>query len=200
MAPEADPAPEDDPEGGNPFTLARGLRFLEGLAFCCLAALVIAWASDRSRGIDFDPITVTLCDESTCADTPAENRDRVWSQFTNTLDLQGVVAFTQANVCVFAADVLQNRLTEEGAEQTLTLMQDRGTMGITRPGDGTATISPGRNNDGLGDILRDALRWQGTRGCHPMRYAALFWPLWTVWLLLISWRLLRYRQTVWAER
>ncbi|MEX3015638.1 hypothetical protein [Gymnodinialimonas hymeniacidonis] len=194
------PGPEDDPEDDSAFTLTNALRFVEGLAFCCLATLMLVWAVDRSRNIDFDPVTVQICEGEACSDTPEDYGDRVWSQYTDTLDLHGLTVFSSANTCAFAADVLQNRATEESVDRMLDLIQSRGTITMTRPGDGTATIAPGPNNDGFGDILRDAIRWQAPRGCHPMNYTSVFWPLWAVWMLLINWRLFRYGQSVWASR
>ncbi|MBF9044985.1 hypothetical protein HKCCE4037_16705 [Rhodobacterales bacterium HKCCE4037] len=197
MAREAEPDPgETELEDGAPFTLTRALRFLEGLVFCCLAAVVVLWAVDRSRDVGFDPVTVELCDGEACAD-PA---DSAYSQYADTLDPAGLTVFSAANTCVFATDLLRSRVQDEDMARTLDLMQSRGTIAVTLPGDGTAIIAPGPNNDGLGDVARDAIRPMGPRGCHPMNYAPIFWPLWTVWMLLIGWRLFRYRQSVWAER
>ncbi len=194
------PDPGEEPEDESAFTLTNALKFVEGLAFCCLATLMIVWAVDRSRNIDFDPVTVQICEGADCATPTADTADRAYAQYTATLDGRGLIAFSSANTCAFAADVLQNRATEESTEQMLELIQSRGTITLTRPGDGSAIVAPGPNNDGFGDILRDAFRWQAPRGCHPMNYASIFWPLWTVWMILINWRLLRHRQSVWASR
>ena len=189
------------PVKSNPaLSLARGLRFLESVVFCCLAAVVILWAFDRSRDLNFDPITVAVCEGPACTPPSTAVGESVWAQYSATLDLSELTVFSSANTCAFAADVLRTRATDDSAAQTLDFMQSRGTILVTQTGDGTAIIAPGRNNDGLGDVARDAFRWQGPRGCHPMRYAPVFWPLWTIWMFIVSWRAFRYRQSVWAAR
>lgn len=206
MAPEAEAPPPGGPASEASLQtrlgrlLTRGLRFVEGLVFCCLATLLIVWTADRSRDVDFEPVTVEICDAATCMPEPAAAAERVWNQYSEMLDRRGLVVFSNLNTCAFAAEILRARATHDGAPLALDLMQSRGTITLTRPGDGTAILGPGANNDGFGDVMRDALRWQGTRGCHPMRYATVFWPLWTVWMLLMCWRLLRYRQSLWATR
>lgn len=188
------------PKPDGAISFARGLRFFESVVFCCLAAVVILWAFDRSRDLDFDPVTVEMCEGPACTPPPETYDDSAWAQYSATLDLSRLTVFTEANTCAFAAGLLRTRATEESAARTLEFMQDRGTIALSLPGDGTAIISPGRNNDGVWDVVRDAFRWRGPRGCHPMQYAPIFWPLWILWMGLSFWRLFRYRQSVWASR
>ncbi len=194
---------EEDPSGpvpDAPLSLSRGLRFFESVVFCCLAAVVILWAFDRSRNIGFDPISVEICEGPACTPPSTDYAESAWAQYTSTLDLSLLTVFSPANTCAFAADLLRTRATGDSATRALDLMQSRGTIALSLPGDGTAIISPGRNNDGFWDVVRDAVRLQGTRGCHPMHYAPIFWPLCILWMCLGFWRLFRYRQSVWASR
>ena len=201
MAPEADrPTATPDANDDALFTLTRALRFLEGLAFCCLSAVVILWLGDRTRDVGFDPVTLTPCSAESCRPDALGAAEDPWRQFTQALDQRGLVVLTSADTCAFAVELLRHRATDPGTDRVLSLMQDRGTITLSPAATGALVVAPGRNNDGFGDVLRDAFRWQGTRGCHPMRYAPVFWPLWTMWMLLINLRLFRYGQSVWAKR
>lgn len=88
---------------------------------------------------------------------------------------------------------------------TIDLMEERGTLVFTRtsaPGAGQTifAITPGSRNDGFGDALRDAFSAGPSRGCHPMNYKPVFWPLFFAWAVLASLRAFRVRQAVWASR
>ncbi len=196
MAPEAD-APEGE---DGPFSVGYALRLLEGLLFCCLGALLVFWVADRARDVAFEPITVTLCAAEACDAASPAPRDRPLTQLTALLDARGLVVFSPLNICQFAAHLLETRATEAGTEDALRLMQDRGTLTLERPDDATAIVSAGPRNDSRWDIARDALRPSGGRGCYPISYGRVFWPLLLTWALLVGWRLFRRAQGEWRRR
>lgn len=199
MAPGAD-GPGEGPDQ-EPLRLDRILRVLEAVTFCCLSTLILFWVADRLRGVDFEPITVIMCEVTECLPYVGPYSGSPWSAFTTAIDAQGVTSFSNINVCTTLAETLLTRGEQEpGVDQIIELIAARGTATISRPEDGTLIIGPGARNDGFGDVVRDAFRVAPGRGCHPINYKPVFWPLWTAWVLLISLRLFRNRQAVWSTR
>lgn len=171
------------------------------MAFCCLSTLVLFWFTDRMRDLDFEPIVVIPCEGAACVAYVGPHSGSPWSVFSDALDPRGVVSFSATNVCTQLSDTLQLRgEAAEGVDLILDLITSRGTVTITQPPDGTIMIAPGARNDSFDDVLRDAIRMAPARGCHPINYQPVFWPLWSTWLLLSFWRLLRGRQAEWARR
>lgn len=179
----------------------RVLRLLESILFCCLAALILFWIADRLRGLDFEPFPVTPCIGTACTPYTGPYQDSPWAVFSRALDARGVVSFSDTNICAHLAQTLQSRgEAAEGVANIIELITQRGTVAVSRPDDGVVLMSPGPRNDGFSDVLRDAIRMGGSRGCHPINYQPVFWPLWTGWMLLANLRLFRGRQKVWAAR
>lgn len=183
---------EPDADRDGALSIGNALRFVEGLMFCVLAALILTWAVDRMRGLGFEPFSVSVCQGAACVDPTESAEASVWQRHAETLDRRGLMAFSGFDRCTFAGDILSTRAEDASARQTLDFMQERGMITITRPDAATAIIAPGANNDGVWDVVRDGLRWQAPRGCYPSNYAPVFWPLWTAWMLLASWRAWRF--------
>lgn len=168
--------------------------------FCCLAGLVVFWFADRIRGLDFEPMVVSPCVED-CLPYVGPEAGSPWSVFSTALEPRGVTSFSRTNICAQLADTLRERGEgEAGVDLILDLIAGRDTVAISRPGDGTLIISPGARNDDFTDVLRDAISFSTARGCHPINYKPVFWPLWVGWMLLAGLRVFRNRQAVWAER
>ncbi|GAB5446482.1 hypothetical protein [Gymnodinialimonas sp.] len=197
MAHEAD-LPDADPE---PPRLDRALRLLESVLFCCLATLILFWVADRLRGVDFDPIPVTPCVGDACVPYVGPPEGAPWSAYSDGLEPTGVTSFSGTNLCSQLAETLETRGSEaEGVDLILDQITARGTVAVIRAEEGPWVIAPGPRNDGFGDVIRDAITWQPARGCHPINYKPVFWPLWAGWMLLSFLRLFRGRQQVWAQR
>ncbi len=174
---------------------------LEAVIFCCLVLLVTFWFADRLRSVDFDPIAVMPCTGAECEAYVGAVRGHPWSVYSDTLDQTDMISFSSANVCIQLAETLALRgEQEQGVDLILDLITARGTVAISRPDDGTIVIGPGDRNDSFGDALRDAMSWTPTRGCNPMNYTPVFWPLWVGWMLLANLRWLRSRQAIWSKR
>ncbi|ABD54804.1 hypothetical protein Jann_1887 [Jannaschia sp. CCS1] len=179
----------------------RVLRLLESITFCCLSALILFWIADRMRGVDFEPFEVTPCVAGDCTPYIGPYQGSPWSVFTEALDARGATSLSPINLCTQLAETLRVRGEEaQGVDLILDLITSRGTVAISRPDDATVLIAPGPRNDGFLDVLRDGISWQPSRGCHPINYKPVFWPLWTSWMLLANLRLFRGRQKVWAAR
>ncbi|OAN71748.1 hypothetical protein A8B78_19875 [Jannaschia sp. EhC01] len=197
MAHEAD-LREPDSE---PPRLDRALRVLEAILFCCLSTLVLFWIADRMRGVDFDPIVVTPCIGAACVPYVGPHAGSPWSVYTQGLEPREATSFSATNMCTQLADTLQLRGTEaEGVDLIVDLMTSRGTVTVSNLDEATVRIAPGPRNDGFFDVIRDGLSWTPTRGCHPINYKPVFWPLWFSWTLLAFLRLFRGRQQEWARR
>ena len=191
---------DDGPEPEKP-RLDGVLRLLEAVVFCCLSALAVFWFYDRLRDLDFDPITVMPCVDEACSAYVGPTSDDLVSAFTGAIEARGVTSFSRVNICTQLAETLQTRGERaEGMEQVLALLSGRGTVDISRPEAGTVTIRPGHRNNSFADALRDAIRLGPARGCHPINYKPVFWPLWCSWMLLTGLRLFRSRQAEWAKR
>lgn len=198
MAHEADPSLGDAPE---PKRLDQVLRVLESILFCCLSALIVFWVADRIRGLDFEPFPVTPCAGADCAPYVGPSAGSPWSVYTDALDARGPVSFSSTDVCTQLAQTLEERGEDaQGVDLILDLITARGTVALSRPEEGVIVIAPGDRNDGFGDVLRDALSTSAPRGCHPINYKSVFWPLLISWMLLLGLRLFRGRQAVWAAR
>lgn len=207
MAPPARPPhipdPDQDPDAQtlDRTVLDAALRLVEGVDFCCLSALVIFWFADRLRSVDFDPFNITPCQGVACEVLDGPYADSPWSIFTNRLEPRGLTTFSRVNLCAGLGDLIavygvQGEGT--GVELIADLMVSLGTLRVTPAGD-ALRIAPGPRNDSLDDVLRDALRWQPTRGCHPMNYTPVFWPLFLAWTLLINLRFYRKREYLGAR-
>lgn len=197
MVHEAD-LPDADPE---PPRLDRVLRVLEAIVFCCLSTLILFWIADRMRGVDFEPMPVVPCVGEACTPYVGPDAGSPWSVFTEALEPAGATSFSATNLCAQLANTLETRGdAAEGVELILDLITARGTVTVTRAEDGPWIIGPGPRNDGFGDVVRDALSMGPSRGCHPINYKPVFWPLWTSWMLLAGLRLFRGRQQEWAKR
>lgn len=169
--------------------------------FCCLSTLALFWFTDRLRNLDFEPIIVMPCVGAECTPYVGPDAGSAWVVFSDALDAEGVTTFSRANICAQLADTLQMRGEQgEGVDLILDLITSRGTVAITRPEGGGIVIAPGARNDGFGDALRDAFRIASARGCHPINYKPVFWPLWSGWMLLACVRVFRGRQAAWAKR
>lgn len=177
------------------------LRLLESVLFCCLSALVLFWLADRMRGVDFEPFAVTPCMGEACAPYAGPDAGSPWSLFTDAIEPRGVTSFSNVNICTQLAETLASRgETAEGVDLIMDLITDRGTVTIERVEETALIIGPGARNDHFSDVLRDAVTVAPSRGCYPINYKPVFWPLWIGWMLLAALRLLRGRQKVWAAR
>lgn len=177
------------------------MKLLEAVMFCCLSALALFWFADRLRGLDFDPITVMPCVGAECSAYVGPERGSPLNAFTEALDARGVTSFSRTNICTQLADTLQTRGEDgDGVAEILQRITARGTVTVTRPDEGMILISPGARNDSFDDAIRDAFRLRPARGCNPINYKPVFWPLWSGWLLLFCLGVLRGRQAEWAKR
>lgn len=168
--------------------------------FCCVAGLLVFWFADRVRSLDFEPISVTPC-VADCLPYVGPEEGSPMSVFSDALEPRGVTSFSRMNICAQLADTLQERGEgEAGVDQILARISSRGTVAITRPEDGTLVINPGPRNNGFNDALRDAFSFGTARGCHPINYKPVFWPLFVGWVLLAGLRVFRGRQEAWAKR
>lgn len=153
------------------------------------------------RGVDFDPIPVTPCIGAECTPYAGPHAGSPWAVYTDMLEPDGVTSFSRANMCMALAQTLEIRGGEaEGVDLVMDLITSRGTVEIIEVDETTIQIRPGPRNDGFWDVIRDALSMRSARGCHPINYKPVFWPLWIAWMLLASWRLFRDRQREWAKR
>lgn len=181
------------------------LRLLESVLFCCLATLVLFWLGDRMRSVNFDPIVVMPCVGEACEPYVGPHAGSPWSQFTDAIEPRGVTSFSNTNICTELGETLTLRgESAEGVDLIIDLITSRGTATVERAdasvGESALIIEPGRRNDHFSDVIRDAFRFGPARGCHPINYKPVFWPLWIGWMLLANLRLLRGRQKVWAAR
>lgn len=168
--------------------------------FCCVSALAVFWFADRIRSVDFEPMIVEPC-ISDCLPYVGPPEGSPLTVFSDAMAPRGVTSFSRIDVCVQLADTLRERgEAEPGVDQIIEQITSRGTVTITRPQAGTLVISPGARNDGFSDVVRDALRRGAPRGCNPINYKPVFWPLVLGWLLLAGLHLFRDRQAVWAKR
>lgn len=179
----------------------RVLRLLESIMFCCLSALVLFWLADRMRGAAFDPMPVVPCAAGTCLPYVGPDAGRLSSIFAQALEPRGVVSFSTLNLCARVAETLQTRgIDADGIDTVLDQMSQRGTITLLRPEAGPLVIGPGARNDGVLDVFRDAVTFGPARGCYPINYKPVFWPLWLGWIVLVLLRLFRGRQREWATR
>lgn len=177
------------------------LRTLEAVIFCCLSALALFWFSDRLRDLNFEPVQVTPCIGADCTPYLGPQRGSPWSVISDGLDPSGVTSFSYMNMCAMLSDVLQTRGEDaDGVGLVVERMTARGIVTIDRSEDGTLIIGPGPRNDSFYDALRDAVWFGAARGCYPINYRPVFWPLWLGWMVLVSLRLLRGKQVEWAKR
>ncbi|WP_341861196.1 hypothetical protein [Gymnodinialimonas sp. 57CJ19] len=210
MAHEAKP-----PDGGQPkpqqsdpgqpdteaFRLDWVLRVLEAVLFCCLSTLILVWISDRMRDVGFEPIAVTPCVGTQCTPYVGPYGGSTWAVFSDALSPSGPTALSNVNICTQLVETLETRGEDgEGVARVLDLITSRGTVTVERVNEATLRIGPGARNDGFFDALRDGLSMGTSKGCFPINYKPVFWPLWASWSLLAGLRLLRGRQRVWAER
>lgn len=193
------PPATPDPDPGmspNRQRLDAVLRLFERIAFCCLSALVVIWVADRMRGVDFDPISVIPCDGAACVPYAGPEAGRPWSVYTGALDTAVITSFSNQNMCAALAETLSLRGPQgRGVDLVIDLMTSRGTVVLTEaaaPGL-PWTIAPGLRNDDFWDVARDALSLNATRGCFPMQYKPVFWPLWLLWMLVVFARFSRWR-------
>lgn len=173
------------------------LRMVEGVLFCCLSAATILWVGDRIRDLNFDPISVTPCTTGTCQ--PASEPDP-WARYVALRDARGIRTFSPQNFCAMAVALLEEEATAPATDRVIADLETRGVIIVARAEDDTALVSPGRNNDGWGDVLRDVFRFGTSRGCHPSNYAPVIRPLIVAWILVLLLRLFRNRQTKWRMR
>lgn len=193
----------DRPEGtGNGAgQLDAVLRVLEAVMFCCLSTLVVFWHADRLRGLDFEPIAVTPCVGAACTAYPGPSSLDPLAAYTETLTAGGPAVFSAVNTCARLVETLRQRGTEgAGVAQIMEMMSGRGTVTILGADAATLTIAPGPRNDDYLDVIRDGLSTAPSRGCHPLNYKPVFWPLFLGWALLASLRVFRNRQREWATR
>ncbi|WP_224814573.1 hypothetical protein [Hasllibacter sp. MH4015] len=195
MAQEAEPGGPDGPgqePDPQPINLDWALRVLEGVIFCCLSALVLFWVGDRVRSLDFDPFVLTPCTGADCETYDGPSAARPYNQFTNILEPRRVTTFAHADLCRLVGDFVETYGAEaDGVDLVLTLIVERGTIVLTPAEDGVLVASPGPANDTWDDVLRDALHFAPARGCHPINYRPVFWPLLFSWMLLMGLRFYR---------
>lgn len=181
------------------------LRLLESVLFCCLATLVLFWVGDRMRGVNFDAFAVTPCVGDACEPYVGPHAGSPWSTFADAVEPRGVTSFTNTNVCTELGETLTTRgEAAEAVDLIIDLITSRGTVTIERvdaaESETALIIGPGARNDQFIDVLRDAFTFGPARGCYPINYKPVFWPLWIAWMLLVNLRLLRGRQKVWSAR
>lgn len=168
------------------------MRLLEGVIFCCLAGVMLYWIADRLRSLDFEPVVVTPCSGAACAPYDGPDAGRHHAVYTDALEPDGVTTFSSTNLCLMAADLVQSKGTEAaGVDLILTHMTARGVIAFVQGDGASVAMIPGARNDSWDDVLRDAVRLAPSRGCFPMNYRPVFWPLLLSWLLLASVRLFR---------
>ncbi|QXT38694.1 hypothetical protein [Gymnodinialimonas ceratoperidinii] len=177
------------------------LRLLEAVMFCCLSTLVVFWIADRMRGLDFEPIVVTPCVDAACTPHTGPIASRPFAAYTEALTPSGPSAFSAVNTCAQLVETLEQRGEDgEGVGRIIELMRSRGTVEILWADEATLTIVPGPRNDGFLEVIRDGLSMAPSRGCHPINYKPVFWPLFLGWSLLACLRVFRNRQREWASR